>query len=184
MTHDRKDGNVADKNSARTPKTLFEKLDARWKFGLDACADDENHLCDIYFTKEMDALEMPWGCVCINNMRMPAYCNCPYDNPEPFIKKGFEEAEHNDAVVVMLLPADTSTKAYHEYILGVSYDDLGNPVPNGKGAAEIIFIIPRVRFNNPDGTAMQSPKFGSIVVEFNKEKRNRNGLILSSMRWK
>ena len=44
-----------------TPQDLFDKLDAEFHFNLDPCADETNHTCDRYFTKEQDGLQQNWG---------------------------------------------------------------------------------------------------------------------------
>lgn len=44
-----------------TPKALFEELDAEFNFTLDPCSTEENHLCDLYYTKETDGLKKDWG---------------------------------------------------------------------------------------------------------------------------
>lgn len=44
-----------------TPQYLFDKLDAEFKFTLDACASEENHKCVWYYTKAEDGLSQNWG---------------------------------------------------------------------------------------------------------------------------
>jgi site-specific DNA-methyltransferase (adenine-specific) len=44
-----------------TPAEVFQKLDAEFHFNLDPCADDQNHKCERYFTKEVDGLSQNWG---------------------------------------------------------------------------------------------------------------------------
>ncbi len=44
-----------------TPDPLFQELDREFHFDLDACASDENHKCDRYFTREQDGLSQNWG---------------------------------------------------------------------------------------------------------------------------
>jgi len=44
-----------------TPAEVFQKLDAEFHFNLDPCADDQNHKCERYFTKEIDGLSQNWG---------------------------------------------------------------------------------------------------------------------------
>ena len=39
-----------------TPQALFEKLDNEFHFDLDPAADDKNHKCTRYFTKQQDGL--------------------------------------------------------------------------------------------------------------------------------
>ena len=158
-----------ERDQARTPPSLFKKLNDIYDFALDVAASDENHLCDWYFTQECSALsdEASWH-HCKD--REGVYCNPPYSrgNIDRFIKKGYEESLKG-AVVVMLLPSDTSTRYFHNYCMK---------------ASEIIFLYPRVKFNRPNGISFKtSPKFGSMVIVFDEQKRTTSGLKVSSMRW-
>ena len=48
-----------------TPQSFFEELDAEFHFNLDPCADEENHKCAEYFTKQQDGLKQNWeGTAC------------------------------------------------------------------------------------------------------------------------
>ena len=179
MVHNRKDGNEAAKDLARTPLSLYNKLDARFHFTVDCAADATNHLAPIWY-HDFFREDIHLGKDTI------AYCNCPYSRVliKKFIKKCAEEARDHGATVVMLLPADTSTIAFRKYIMGLDIDKDGNLVPNGFGASEIIFIQPRVHFNNPDGTPMTgAPKFGSMVVVFRQEDFDGSPVI-GAMGWK
>jgi len=44
-----------------TPDALFQELDNEFHFDLDACASDENHKCEKYFTIADDGLSKNWG---------------------------------------------------------------------------------------------------------------------------
>lgn len=44
-----------------TPQDFFDKLDAEFHFTLDPCADEHNHKCAAYYTKEQDGLAQTWG---------------------------------------------------------------------------------------------------------------------------
>ena len=39
-----------------TPQDLFDELNDEFDFNLDPCADEENHKCEKYFTKEQNVL--------------------------------------------------------------------------------------------------------------------------------
>lgn len=57
----------------RTPQRLFDALDARFRFVLDACAAPENALCDRFWTADDNALVQDW--------RAPGgyiWCNWPF----------------------------------------------------------------------------------------------------------
>ena len=44
-----------------TPQSFFDELDKEFQFNLDPCADNQNHKCKKYFTKEDDGLTQSWG---------------------------------------------------------------------------------------------------------------------------
>lgn len=43
-----------------TPQDFFDKLNDEFHFTLDVCADENNHKCEHYYTKEIDGLSRPW----------------------------------------------------------------------------------------------------------------------------
>lgn len=121
-----------------TPKDFFEKLNQEFHFTLDPCATDENHKCKRYFTKKEDWLKQ-------NRDNETVYCNPPYWKE---IKNRVQKWYFSrGGVVVMLLPARTDTKRFHDYIYNKS---------------EIRFIKGRLKFWN----AKNSAPFPSMVVIF------------------
>lgn len=44
-----------------TPIDFFNKLNEEFHFDLDPCADETNHKCENYFTKEQNGLLQDWG---------------------------------------------------------------------------------------------------------------------------
>ena len=44
-----------------TPQYLFDELNEEFRFDVDVCANEENHKCPVYFTKEQDGLSFCWG---------------------------------------------------------------------------------------------------------------------------
>lgn len=119
-----------------TPQDLFEKYDAIYHFETDVCALPENAKCKRFFTPEMDGLKQEWTGVC--------WCNPPYGRQ---IGKWVEKAVKSFATVVMLLPARTDTKWFHEWCL-----------PYGK----IEFLRGRLKFGGCDNPA----PFPSMIVIF------------------
>lgn len=55
-----------------TPQDLFDELNSEFRFELDVCANESNHKCDKYYTKEQDGLLMPWSA------DGAIWCNPPY----------------------------------------------------------------------------------------------------------
>src|SRR6266487_926576 len=94
-----------------TPKKLFNGLNDEFHFVLDPCTTNDNPLNTPYFfTKENDGLSQSW------NYDGAVYVNPPYGNEIiNWIKKSYEESRKG-CTVVMLLPARTDTKWFHEYV--------------------------------------------------------------------
>ena len=44
-----------------TPQTFFDELNEEFHFTLDPCANEQNHKCDLFFTKEQNGLTRDWG---------------------------------------------------------------------------------------------------------------------------
>lgn len=124
-----------------TPQDFYDKLNEEFNFTLDPCANHENHKTDKYFTKEDDGLKQDWS----NNV---VFCNPPYGRVlKDWVKKASDEANKDNTTVVMLIPARTDTKYFHEYIYH---------------KAEIRFIKGRLKF----GGSKNAAPFPSMVVVF------------------
>lgn len=119
-----------------TPQDLFDELDSVYHFTTDVRATSENAKCKNYYTKEQDGLSFEWTGVC--------WCNPPYGRQ---IGQWVKKASESNCKVVMLLPARTDTKWFHEYIL-----------PN----ASIEFIKGRLKFGNSKNSA----PFPSMICVF------------------
>lgn len=116
----------------RTPKWLFYGIQDWYgaRFQLDAAADANNALCDMYYdgTPGRDALKMDW--------LLYNWCNPPFDRTAEFIKKALTEAEKGSRTV-MLLTASTENK----YWLPMLRSGPRNAVE---------FITGRIPFIDPD----------------------------------
>lgn len=44
-----------------TPQAFFDEINEEFHFNLDACATDENHKCDKYYTMADNGLSQDWG---------------------------------------------------------------------------------------------------------------------------
>lgn len=124
-----------------TPQDFFDCLNEEFHFTLDVCALPENAKCDNYYTPKENGLSQPWKGVC--------WCNPPYGRE---ILAWVRRAWLSSAVgntVVMLLPARTDTKWFHDYIYG-------------KDRVEIRFIRGRLKF----GGSKNSAPFPSMIVIF------------------
>ena len=124
-----------------TPQAFFDQLDAEFHFTLDPCADSQNAKCDRYFTEEQDGLSQDWGTETV-------FCNPPYGRTETgrWVAK-CAEAASKGATVVMLIPARTDTKWFHQHIYK---------------KADVRFIKGRLKF----GDSKDAAPFPSMVVVF------------------
>lgn len=129
-----------------TPQWLFDKLDAEFGFDIDVCALPENAKCAKFFSPVDDGLKQDWE-------DRVVWCNPPYGRQiGAWVKKAYDSA-NNGAIVVMLLPARTDTKWFHEYI----YEQ-----PD----TQVWFLRGRLKF----GTAQYNAPFPSMVVAFGYRK--------------
>ena len=128
-----------------TPQDFFDRLNAEFKFTLDPCATAENHKCDKYYTKAEDGLIQDWTGETV-------FCNPPYGREiGRWVCKCFREVfDGKCPCAVMLLPARTDTRWFHDYIYN---------------KAEIRFIPGRLKFNSQKNSA----PFPSMVVVFQNE---------------
>ena len=144
----------SDKNNWETPQALFDALNEKYKFTLDAAASHENHKCKRYFTAKENGLIQDWG-------GERVFCNPPYGNTETgeWTKKCYEEAQKPGTTVVLLIPARTDRKSFHKYI-------------NKKPGVSVEFLEGRLAFEingepmrGKRGEIMKAP-FPSMIVEF------------------
>lgn len=100
------------KDDWETPAWLFGLLDAEFNFTLDAAANPANTKCARYWTQEDDGLAQPW--------EGQVWCNPPYSRGVGvWIAKAAAEAAKG-ATVVLLLPARTDTRWFHDHVLGTA----------------------------------------------------------------
>jgi site-specific DNA-methyltransferase (adenine-specific) len=123
-----------------TPQYLFDALNKEFHFTLDPCADSSNHKCEKYYTKEQDGLAQDWSGEIV-------FCNPPYGREiGKWVKKSYDEVYNGTCeCVVMLIPARTDTRWFHDWIYH---------------KAEIRFIKGRLKFNDGKSAA----PFPSMVV--------------------
>lgn len=107
-----------------TPRDLFDRLNRRFLFDLDAAATSWNHLCPAFYTKEDSGLDHSW-----EGMRV--FCNCPYSQIKAWANKFIEESKRADCIVA-LVPARTDTKWFQSILVS---------------ADKVIFIKGRLHFS-------------------------------------
>ncbi len=142
----------SDENDMRTPKAIFDSINARFgPFTLDAAASEENALCDKYYDIDMDSLEQKW--------EGKVWCNPPYSSKtshgiKPFVKKAFDSVQNGDAEIVVLLirPTNCDTLMWHDWIF-----------PH---ASHLIFFKGRLDFTGPAHVKGGASRWPSVSVVF------------------
>lgn len=114
-----------------TPKALYDQLNQEFNFNFDPCPLN---------CLDFDGLSCEWG--------SSTFCNPPYGREiTKWIEKAYNESLILGKTVVLLIPARTDTKWWHNYIMK---------------AYEIRFIKGRLKF----GDAKNNAPFPSVVVIF------------------
>ena len=134
---------TSTKDDWETPQYLFDKLNEKFHFTLDPCSSHENTKCLRHYTVEDDGLSKSWKGEVV-------FCNPPYGRQ---ISKWVEKCAKEDCVSVLLVPARTDTKWFHDYIYN-------------KPNVRIEFLRGRLKFE-VNGTPMNSAPFPSMLVYFN-----------------
>jgi len=124
-----------------TPQDFFDKLNEEFHFTLDVCAIPENAKCENFYSPEIDGLKQPWKGV--------VWCNPPYGRQIGSWVRRALSASVAGNTVVMLLPARTDTRWFHEYIYR-------------RNNVEIRFLRGRLHFNREKNAA----PFPSMIVVF------------------
>lgn len=123
-----------------TPQAWFDYLNLEFKFTLDPCATSGNAKCGRFFSPDNDGLSKSWA-------EERVFMNPPYGREIPkWMKKAYEEARDNGALVVCLVPARVDTEWWHRYA--------------SKG--EVRFPIGRLKF----GGSIDSAPFPVAIVIF------------------
>lgn len=154
-------------NERQTPHYIFDPLNERFDFTIDAAASHANALVWKYATlhgayqdlflnepesmaekiSDEDGLALPWATSNGLGHRARVWCNPPYGRGllEPFVAKMHEEWLAG-CIVVALLPCRTEQPWFHRYVIG--------------DGARIEWIEKRVRY---DGLKAGAP-FPSMIV--------------------
>ena len=146
----------SDKDYWETPQSLFNALDLEFHFTLDVAASDQNAKCKRYYTKENDGLQKDWGGETV-------FCNPPYGSKDTGVwtEKCYRESLKPNTTVVLLIPARTDRKSFHDYILG---------------KAEIRFLRGRLKFEL-EGKSIGTAPFPSMICVFGKRQDSGGGVM-------
>lgn len=141
----------SSKSDWQTPPELFEPLHERFNFVADMAANHTNHLLPVWYGPggvEEDALAAVWPA---GNV----WCNPPYGAVQKAFIWHAVGSQFTGTTTVMLLPARTDTKVFHEWIW-----DQRTAHPHS--GVEVHFLKGRLTFVGAPGPA----PFPSMIVIF------------------
>ncbi|MEY8340159.1 phage N-6-adenine-methyltransferase [Adlercreutzia muris] len=138
----------SERHDWETPQDFFDALNDEFGFDLDAAASAENAKCREFFDEEADGLSSDWG-------GRTVWCNPPYGRQiGRWVAKAAAEARKPGTTVVLLVPARTDTRWFHDHLYG---------------KAELRFVRGRLRFGGSDWNA----PFPSMVAVLGERKEER-----------
>lgn len=149
-----------DRDCYRTPRYLVEWVKKSFMTNIDGCASSENKTHHYYIGLDHVLKEcsdfLEFDCDFLKTAledKVRIFVNPPYSNPLPFVKRAID-LMNRGVFVVMLLPADKSTRWFEEIAMH---------------ATEIIDIVGgRVNFLNPiTGEEVKGNNKGSLLAVFN-----------------
>ena len=136
-----------------TPWWLFEPLDKKYNFSIDAAANSKNAKLPNYFTEEQNALEINWHKTAVASGLAPRFwINPPYSRKLilPFMEKIIEEW-NKGCFIVALVKTDSSTIWWHKCAMK---------------ANQMIFLKKRVMFQG----ASNGANFPSTLLVYNPDQ--------------
>ena len=96
-----------------TPDELFDRLDQEFHFDIDLAADATNAKCRRYYSEKTNALTQTW--------QGTGFLNPPYGARKhrlsDWVRKAYLETRKAGCTVVMLIPARTNTRWWHDYCM-------------------------------------------------------------------
>lgn len=147
-----KHGATRDVDDRATTPDLFGPLDARFRFSIDVAASELNTKCERFYSIDDNGLSKCW-----KNERV--WCNPPYSDIGPWIRKAWYEHRHGCELTVMLLPANRTEQAWWQDLIEPYRDRPGSPL-------RVEFLRGRYRFLAPGQVkvgANERPPFGMVL---------------------
>ena len=140
-----------------TPPEVFDKVDHRAEFDLDACATDARCArVGTFISPEEDALTAPW-----DGTRV--WVNPPYGRDiHRWIRRAAEAPKRDDCeLVCLLIYANTETRYWREWVIDC------------ENSHAVVFLSPRVKFVRADGKDAKGAPKGSALVVYRNYPRLR-----------
>ena len=133
-----------------TPLELFEPLHAEFNFDVDVAAMYNNTKLPKYFHIGDSGLKQEWA-------PMRCFMNPPYSEIPRWLDKATVEM-NKGALIVAILPIDSSTRWFHNYI----WDESKN---NWRNGIKVRFPSKRFKFDKYANSA----KFATMIAIMNHE---------------
>jgi len=143
------------KDSWQTARPIHVNFDKKYNFTADVAASKVNALNKNFITIEENALITPWNK--FDNDDSYVWCNPPYSDIGPWIKRATNQRDEHKIGCVMLLPNQTSTEWFR----------------NGVDWADELIIVTSGRFSFVNAITQETwgnPRLGSIFFIWHKEK--------------
>jgi hypothetical protein len=141
------------KDNWATPRSFFEPLCLEFDLRVDLAAASDNHLLPLWYGLDHPDPSRRDGLKALSaEAEGWAWCNPPYSRG---LQPAFVKFCASRRKVVMLLPARTDTRVFHDYIWN---NDLDQPETD----VEVRFVKGRIKFVG----AEQGAPFPSMVVAF------------------
>ncbi|MGJ0510233.1 MAG: DNA N-6-adenine-methyltransferase [Methylocystis sp.] len=142
----------------------FEPLHAEFGFTIDAAASESNAVLPTFWTREDDALGQRW-------VSHRVWCNPPYSDLRPWVRKAWSEMNRGCALIVMLVPANRCEQGW--------WQEEVEPFRDGKSSLlssrlTTRFLPTRWRFKWPASRVVpikgDRPPFGCVLLIWEREK--------------
>jgi phage N-6-adenine-methyltransferase len=135
-----------------TPPEFFEAMHARFRFTVDVAAAAHNTKLPRFYDYEANGLAQSWA-------GERVWCNPPYSDLLPWVRKAHREHRHAE-VVVMLLPANRTEQAWWQTYVEPFRDRPGTLLRTE-------FIRGRLRFIKAGAESVEAnnrPPFGVVLL--------------------
>lgn len=145
-----------------TPQWLFNWLNSRFEFQLDAAATEDNAKSDNYYSAQHSGVANPW--------HSPTFCNPPYSNVGPWVAKAFNEWSRNEVESCLLIPVRTDQEWWHRGIIetGARVEFYKGRISFGESVGSAWMYNCNVIFGKPTRAYFPSIDVKEIKKEWNK----------------
>lgn len=130
----------------RTPDYLFNYYHNRYHFICDVAASDEDHKCDVYYTKQQNGLYQPWY---KSNFGNPPYSRKNGNKLYDWAKKALIEYK-NGNISVLVFPLGFTASWFNELVFALARVELPDE---------------RINFINPiTGKPDKQPRNDNMII--------------------